>query len=80
MFNLSSNSAQNMYTDQTGKFPEKLYQGNQYIMILVEMDGNELLAEYFKNPTSGELIKTYQMLVGWFKNQESNQKLHNLDN
>ena len=72
-FNLSSESNQKIYTDQTGKFPAKSYQGNQYIMVLVKMDGNAILVEPFKNQTSGELVKTYQILVDRLKNRESNQ-------
>ena len=65
MSNLSSDSEQKIYTDQTGKFLARLYQGNQYIMVLVEMDRDIIFTEPFKNWTSGELIKTYQILVNW---------------
>ena len=49
MSNLSSDSEQKIYTDQTGKFLARLYQGNWYIMVLVKMNGNAILSEPFKN-------------------------------
>ena len=52
-----------MYTDQTGKFPTKAASGNQYIMVLVEINSGAILAEPMRNRTSGEMIKTYQALV-----------------
>jgi hypothetical protein len=51
-----------MYTDQTGRFPATSTRGNQYIMVLVEVDGNYIDAEPMKNKTEGSLIKTYQIL------------------
>ncbi len=37
-----------MYTDQTGRFPKKSSQGNQYIMVLIELDSNAILVEAMK--------------------------------
>jgi hypothetical protein len=45
-----------MYTDQTGKFPHISSLGNQYIMILHDVDSNSLWAEAIKNNTEGKLI------------------------
>ncbi len=45
-----------MYTDQTGKFPHISSLGNQYILILHEVDSNLSWAEAIKNNTEGELI------------------------
>jgi hypothetical protein len=38
-----------MYTDQTGKFPKKSSKGNQFIMVLIEIDSNTILVEAMKN-------------------------------
>ncbi len=51
-----------MYTDQTGRFPATSTRGNQYIMVLVEVDGNYIDAEPMKNKTEGSIIKAYQIL------------------
>ncbi len=48
-----------MYTDQPGRFPATSSSGNQYIMVLVEVDGNYIDAEPMKNMTSGSMIKAY---------------------
>jgi hypothetical protein len=45
-----------MYTDQTGKFLHISSLGNQYIMILHDVDSNLSWAEAIKNNTKGELI------------------------
>ena len=52
-----------MYTDQTGKFPQKSSRGNQYIMVLTEMDSDAILVEAMKNRKSGEMVRAYQKLV-----------------
>ena len=49
-----------MYTDQTGKFPHISSLGNQYIMILHDVDSNSTWAEALKNNTEGELILARQ--------------------
>jgi hypothetical protein len=45
-----------MYTDQRGKFPHISSLGNQYIMILHDMDSKSLWGEALKNNAEGELI------------------------
>jgi len=45
-----------MYTDQTGRFPQKSSRGNQYIMVLIEIDSNAILVEAMKNRMTGEMI------------------------
>jgi hypothetical protein len=49
-----------MYTDQTGKIPHISSLGNQYIMMLHNVDSNSLWAEAIKNNTEGELILARQ--------------------
>ena len=51
-----------MYTDQPGRFPATLSSGNQYIMVLVKVDGNYIDAEPMKNKSAGSMIKAYLAL------------------
>ncbi len=53
------NASETMHTDQTGRFPATSSKGNQYIMVLVEVDGNYIDAEPMKNRTEESIIKTY---------------------
>jgi hypothetical protein len=63
VFNLRST----MYTDQTGKFPHISSHGNQYIMILHNVDSNSSWAEAIKNNTKGELILALQRALACMK-------------
>ena len=71
-----------IYTDQTGHFPKKSSQGNQYFMVLTELDSNTtiLLEGIKKNHTSGEMIRAYQNLVDCLKTAGIQPKHHVLDN
>jgi hypothetical protein len=69
-----------MYTDQTGRFPKKSSRGNQYIMVLIEIDSNAILVEAMKNQTSGEMIRAYQVLVNQLKSAGVTPKMHILNN
>ena len=44
-----------MYMDQTGKFLVELNQGNGYIMVMYEKDGNLILVEPMKTRAAGEM-------------------------
>ncbi len=56
------NTSDTMHSDQTGRFPVTLRSGNQYIMVLVEVDGNYIDAEPTKNRSAGSMIKAYLTL------------------
>ena len=56
------NAAETMHSDQTGRFPATSSRGNQYVMVLVEVDGNYIDAEPLKNKTDGSMINAYQAL------------------
>ena len=56
------NASETMHSNQTGHFPATPSRGNQYIMVLVEVDGHYIDAEPMKNKTEGSIIKTYQTL------------------
>lgn len=56
------NVSETMHSDQTGRFPATSSRGNQYIMVLVEVDGNYIDAEPLKNKTEGAMIQAYLIL------------------
>ena len=50
-----------MYSDQTGRFPATSSRGgNQYIMVLVEVDENYIDAEPMKNRRAGSMVRQHQ--------------------
>ena len=51
-----------MHSNFTGRFPVISSRGNQYIMVLVEVDRNYIDAEPMKNKTEGSTIKEYLIL------------------
>jgi hypothetical protein len=69
-----------IYSDQTGCFPKKSSQGNQYIMVLAHIDSNAILAEPMKNRIAGEMIRAYQALLDRLQTAGVMPKRHILDN
>jgi hypothetical protein len=69
-----------MYTNETGQFPKKSSHGNQYIMVLIELESNAILVEAMKNRTAGKMICAYQTLVDCLHSAEIQPKMHLLDN
>jgi hypothetical protein len=51
-----------MHTDQSGHYLATSSKGNQYIMVLVEVDGNYINTEPMKNKSEGLMIKAYLSL------------------
>ena len=50
IYSLFENNPKNMgYTDLTGRFPYRSSQGNEYILVGYNYDGNDILAEAIKN-------------------------------
>jgi hypothetical protein len=80
IYDLSDEAERLMYTDQTGRFPQKSSRGNQYIMVLIEIDSNAILVEAMKNRTTGEMIRAYQVLVDRLRSAGVTPKMHILDN
>ena len=80
VFDLGDEAQRVMYTNQTGKFPKKSSKGNHYIMVLIEVDNNAILAEAMKNRTAGEMIRAYLVLVTCLRNTGITPKMHILDN
>ena len=58
-YDLHDNLGFKMCTDQSGRFTEQSYRGNQYIMVLIELDGNSILIEVMQNRISGKMIRVY---------------------
>ena len=56
------NATETMHSDQTGRFPATSSRGNQYIMVLVEVDGNYIDAEPMKSKSEGSIITAYLAL------------------
>ena len=79
-YDLHDDLQRKMYTDQTGKFPITSYRGNQYIMVLVELDGNAIMVEPMKKRNSGEMVRAYNVLVSRLKARGLAPKMHILDN
>ena len=52
-----------IYSDQTGKFPTQSRSGNQYIMVMVEIDSNCTLVEPMKNRTDEVMTGAYKALL-----------------
>ncbi len=56
------NASKTMHSNFTGRFPAISRRENQYMMVLVEVDGNYIDAELMKNKTEGSIIKMYLIL------------------
>jgi hypothetical protein len=69
-----------VFTEQTGQFPKKSSQGNQYIMVLTHIDSIAILQEAMKNRTSGKMIRAYQVLIDRLRRAGVTPKRHILDN
>jgi hypothetical protein len=52
-------ASETMHTDQPGLFPATPSNRSQYIMVLVEVDGNYINAEPMKNKSAGSMVKAY---------------------
>jgi hypothetical protein len=77
---MKDEAAQKIWTDQLGHFPKKSSKGCQYMMVLMESESNAILVEAMKNRTSGEMIRTYQVLVNQLHSVRIAPKQHILDN
>jgi hypothetical protein len=69
-----------MYSNLTGQFLKKSSHGNQYIMVLIELDSNAILVQAVKNCMSGEMIHSYHTLEDRLYRAGIQPKMHLLDN
>ena len=49
-----------MFTDQTGKFPHSSSRGNNYQIVVHDIDSNSTWVEPMKNRKEGEMILAWQ--------------------
>ena len=68
------------YSDQTGRFPFKSYQGYRYLMIMVEIDSSNILVEPLKSKESEEMQAGYLKLIGRLKKAGLEPAKHIMDN
>ena len=54
---------ENVYSDQTGRFPKTSMYGNKYIMVMVEVDSNVILVEPMKSSHDDEMKRAYKHLM-----------------
>jgi hypothetical protein len=71
---------EHIFTDQTGRFPKKSSQGNQFIMVLSHPDSNAILQEAMRNHIPGEMNQAFQVLLNQLKSAGIKSKRHFLDN
>ncbi len=69
-----------IFTNQPEQFPKKSSHGNQYIMVLAEVDSDAILVEPMKNRTAGEMVWAYQVLIDHLNSAGIFPTLHILDN
>ena len=69
-----------IYTDQTGKFPVKARSGARYIMIMVAINSNTVLAATLKNKSDKEQRLAYLALIKRLKQAGVEVKKHIMDN
>ena len=62
VYNLNDEMREKIYTDQTCCFPTRSSHGNQYIMVMCEMDSDAILFEVMKNWVVGKMICAHQAL------------------
>ena len=71
---------QTVYTDQTGKFPTKSSKGNQYIMVIAELDSDAILFEPVKSKAAGDMVNAWQRAIDRLKKCGITPKHQILDN
>ena len=69
-----------MYTDQTGKFPHASSRGNNYQMVIHEIDGSPTWIEVMKNRIEGEIIEARRHGLNRMRQQGIMPAHHFLDN
>jgi hypothetical protein len=69
-----------MHSDQKGHFPQVSSLGNQYIMVIHDVDSNSSLAEAFKDNTGGKLILAHAQALEQMRKAGIVRKHQVLDN
>ena len=60
VFDNNNDLAMKVFTDQTGRFPKTSSRGNQYIMVLCEIDSGGILVEPLQSKTAGGTTKVFE--------------------
>ena len=79
-YDLHDEMERKIYSDQTGWFPIRSYRGSQYIMGLLEVDSDAILAEPMKDRTSGKMTRAYSAIMDRLHSYGIKPTLHILDN
>ena len=80
-FDLKNEMDLKLYSDQTGRFPVTSFKGNQYVMVLYDMDiSGAILAEPMRNRTSGEMVRAYSAAMSRLHEAGVKPTMHILDN
>ena len=69
-----------VFSDQTDQFPTRSKRGNNYIMVMVEIESNAILVEPIKNRTDAELTRAYHAMMLRLKQAGILPQKHILDN
>jgi hypothetical protein len=69
-----------IFSDQTGQFSIGSFQGNKYIMVMVEIDSNAILVMPMNNCKDTKMIRAYNELLLQLKRAGIVPKKHVLDN
>ena len=67
-------------SDQTGKFLVQSIEGNQYLMVICDIDSGKIMEEPMRNLTEVEMVKSYHVLEDRFNNYGVTPKRNILDN
>ena len=67
VYELNNEMQENIYTNQIGRFPIKSIRGNQYLMVMIDIDSSYISMEPMKNHSLSEMIKTYQAQINRLK-------------
>ena len=68
------------YGDLTGRFPHKLSQGNQYLLVIYDYDSNAILAEPLKTRSAGEITKAWIKIHDKLAKQGTAPSIYIIDN
>ena len=65
-----------MCSDQIRRFPVASFKESQYIMVLFETIGNNILVEPMRNRTSREMVRAYQVMTDRMEEKGVHPTMH----
>jgi len=69
-----------VYSDLTGRFPQRSNRGNQYIFLLYDTTSNHIFVEPLKDRTSKQIQTAYKAILAHLHKAGIKPKIHILDN